>query len=36
MRALAGISSFRQRAQELQQVLSLEDGVRCTVNAIEA
>jgi UDP:flavonoid glycosyltransferase YjiC (YdhE family) len=36
MRALAGNSRFRQRAQELQQALSREDGVDCTVKAIEA
>jgi UDP:flavonoid glycosyltransferase YjiC (YdhE family) len=36
MRALAGDSRFRQRAQELQQALSREDGVACTVKAIEA
>jgi sterol 3beta-glucosyltransferase len=36
IKALASEPRFRQRAQELQQVLSLEDGVRCTVNAIEA
>jgi UDP:flavonoid glycosyltransferase YjiC (YdhE family) len=36
MRALAGNSRFRQRAQELQQALSREDGVACTVKAIEA
>jgi len=35
IRALAGDSRYRQRAQELQQVLSREDGVACTVNAIE-
>ena len=36
IRALAGDSRYRQHAQELQQVLSREDGVACTVNAIEA
>jgi sterol 3beta-glucosyltransferase len=36
MRALAGDSRYRQRAQELQQALSREDGVACTVKAIEA
>lgn len=35
MRALAGDSRYRQRAQELMQALSREDGVACTVNAIE-
>ena len=35
MRALAGDSRYRQRAQELQQALSREDGVACTVTAIE-
>jgi UDP:flavonoid glycosyltransferase YjiC (YdhE family) len=35
IRALAGDSRYRQRAQELQQVLSREDGVACTVDAIE-
>jgi sterol 3beta-glucosyltransferase len=35
IRALAGDSRYRQRAQELQQVLSREDGVACTVTAIE-
>ena len=36
IRALAGESRFRQRAQELQRLLASEDGVACTVGAIEA
>lgn len=36
IRALAGESRFRQRAQELQQLLGHEDGVACTASAIEA
>ncbi len=36
LRALAGESCFRKRAQELQQLLCREDGVASTVHAIEA
>lgn len=36
IRALASEPRFRQRAQELQQCLAREDGVACTVEAIEA
>lgn len=36
IRALAGEPRFRQRAQELQQLLAREDGVASTVRAIEA
>lgn len=35
MRALAGNSRFRQRAQQLQQALSRKDGVISTVTDIE-
>jgi sterol 3beta-glucosyltransferase len=35
IRALAGDSRYRQRAQELQQLRSREDGVASTVTAIE-
>jgi UDP:flavonoid glycosyltransferase YjiC (YdhE family) len=34
--ALASEPRFRKRAQELQKCLAGEDGVACTVNAIEA
>jgi UDP:flavonoid glycosyltransferase YjiC (YdhE family) len=36
IRALASEPRFRKRAQELQKCLAGEDGVACTVNAIEA
>lgn len=36
IRALASEPRFRKRAQELQKCLAGEDGVSCTVNAIEA
>ena len=36
IRALASEPRFRKRAQELQRCLAGEDGVACTVNAIEA
>ncbi len=35
IRALASEPRFRKRAQELQKCLAGEDGVACTVNAIE-
>lgn len=36
IQALASEPRFRQRARELQQCLAREDGVACTVEAIEA
>jgi UDP:flavonoid glycosyltransferase YjiC (YdhE family) len=36
LRALAGEPRFRQRAQELRQLLAREDRVASTVRAIEA